>query len=126
MTNFESVKIFMQTFGQQVKNKAEFPSDKIVNLRLDLIKEELSEFKEAVEKKTGAAITRIILKTLKNIKIAIPNLDEQKKIISSLDKFNNENKKIIHLYKLKIFNLKQLKVSILNQALSGELTKDAA
>ena len=51
MTNFESVKIFMQTFGQQVKNKAEFPSDKIVNLRLDLIKEELSEFKEAVEKK---------------------------------------------------------------------------
>ena len=51
MTNFESVKKFMQTFGQQVKNKAEFPSDKIVNLRIDLIKEELSEFKEAIEKK---------------------------------------------------------------------------
>ncbi len=51
MTNFESVKKFMQTFGQDVKNKAEFPSDKIVNLRVDLIKEELSEFKEAIEKK---------------------------------------------------------------------------
>tara|TARA_A100001015_G_scaffold51005_1_gene56144 strand:+ start:3942 stop:4283 length:342 start_codon:yes stop_codon:yes gene_type:complete len=41
----------MQTFGQQVKNKAEFPSEKIVNLRIDLIKEELSEFQEAIEKK---------------------------------------------------------------------------
>ena len=51
MTNFESVKKFMQTFGQDVKNKAEFPSEKIVNLRLDLIKEELSELKEALEKK---------------------------------------------------------------------------
>ena len=51
MTNFESVKKFMQTFGQQVKDRAEFPSDKIVNLRIDLIKEELSEFQEAIEKK---------------------------------------------------------------------------
>ena len=51
MTNFESVKKFMQTFGQEVKTKASFPNDKIVNLRLDLIREELSELKEAVEKK---------------------------------------------------------------------------
>ncbi len=51
MTNFESVKKFMLTFGQAVKTKASFPNDKIVNLRLDLIKEELSELKEAVEKK---------------------------------------------------------------------------
>ena len=51
MTNFESVKKFMQTFGQEVKVKAEFPSEKIVKLRLDLIKEELFELKEAIEKK---------------------------------------------------------------------------
>ena len=51
MSNFESVKIFMQKFGQEVKNKAEFPDEKIVQLRLNLIKEELDEFKEAVEKK---------------------------------------------------------------------------
>ena len=51
MTNFESVEKFMQTFGQEVKTKASFPNDKIVNLRLDLIREELSELKEAVEKK---------------------------------------------------------------------------
>ena len=51
MTNFESVEKFMQTFSQEVRTKASFPNDKIVNLRLDLIKEELSELKEAVEKK---------------------------------------------------------------------------
>ena len=51
MTNFESVKKFMQIFGQEVRTKASFPNEKIVNLRLDLIEEELSEFKEAVEKK---------------------------------------------------------------------------
>ena len=51
MTNFENVKKFMETFGQEVKTKASFPSEKITNLRIDLIKEELSELKEAVEKK---------------------------------------------------------------------------
>tara|TARA_Y100001958_G_C21026058_1_gene400807 strand:- start:129 stop:500 length:372 start_codon:yes stop_codon:yes gene_type:complete len=50
MTNFESVKKFMQTFGQEVKVKASFPSEKIVNLRVDLINEELSELKQAVKK----------------------------------------------------------------------------
>ena len=44
MTNFSDVKKFMETFGQEVKKKAEFPSDKIVKLRYDLIKEELDEF----------------------------------------------------------------------------------
>ena len=51
MTNFESVKKFMQTFGQEVRTKASFPSDKIVSLRIDLINEELSELREAVKKK---------------------------------------------------------------------------
>ena len=51
MSNFESVKKFMKTFGQEVKEKAEFPSDKVASLRYDLIKEELGEFKEAIDKK---------------------------------------------------------------------------
>ena len=51
MTNFESVEKFMQTFGQEVKTKASFPNDKIISLRLDLIREELSELEEAIEKK---------------------------------------------------------------------------
>ena len=51
MTNFESVKKFMKTFGQEVKEKAEFPNEKITSLRYDLIREELSELREALEKK---------------------------------------------------------------------------
>ena len=51
MTNFESVKKFMQTFGQDVNTKPSFPDDRIVNLRNSLIEEELSELKEAVKNK---------------------------------------------------------------------------
>jgi len=51
MTNFESVKKFMETFGQEVKEKAHFPNDKITSLRYELIREELEEFKEAINKK---------------------------------------------------------------------------
>ena len=51
MSNFESVKKFMKTFGQEVKEKAEFPSEKITNLRYDLIKEELDELLTAINKK---------------------------------------------------------------------------
>ena len=51
MSNFERVRKFMKTFGQEVKEKAEFPSHKITSLRYELIKEELAEFKDAFEKK---------------------------------------------------------------------------
>ena len=48
MTNFDSVKKFMEKFGQEVKTKPEFPSEKIVKLRYGLIKEELDEFEQAL------------------------------------------------------------------------------
>ena len=51
MSNFERVKKFMETFGQEVKQKAEFPNDKITTLRYDLIKEELEELRIAMERK---------------------------------------------------------------------------
>jgi predicted HAD superfamily Cof-like phosphohydrolase len=51
MSNFERVKKFMETFGQEIKEKASFPNDKITSLRYELIKEELNEFKEAIDKK---------------------------------------------------------------------------
>ena len=51
MTNFESVKKFMETIGQEIKEKACFPNEKITSLRYDLIKEELDELKEAIDKK---------------------------------------------------------------------------
>ena len=51
MTNFEKVKQFMQTFGQEVKIKASFSDEKTNQLRLDLISEELDELKNAIESK---------------------------------------------------------------------------
>ena len=67
MSNFESVKKFMKTFGQEVKEKAEFPTDKITSLRYDLIREELDELKEAIDnkdiKEVADALTDILYVT---------------------------------------------------------------
>jgi predicted HAD superfamily Cof-like phosphohydrolase len=67
MSNFNSVKKFMETFGQEVKNKAEFPDEKIQNLRVSLIEEELSELKEAIKnkdiKEVADALTDILYVT---------------------------------------------------------------
>ena len=51
MSNFSKVGVFMKTFGQEVKNKPSFSSDKINKLRIDLIKEELEELTEAIKNK---------------------------------------------------------------------------
>ena len=51
MTNFDKVGTFMKTFGQEVKSKPSFSTDKINKLRLDLIKEELTELTEAMDNK---------------------------------------------------------------------------
>ena len=51
MTNFNKVKTFMETFGQEVKKRPSFSSEKINKLRYDLINEELQEFKNALENK---------------------------------------------------------------------------
>ena len=51
MSNFSKVGIFMKTFGQDVKNKPSFSTDKINKLRIDLIKEELNELQEAIKNK---------------------------------------------------------------------------
>ena len=49
MSNFLKVKKFMDTYGQEVKFKAEFPNKNIVKLRLNLIEEELQELQEAIK-----------------------------------------------------------------------------
>ena len=51
MTNFEKVRLFMKTYGQEVKDKAEFSDAKTNKLRIDLIKEELEEFTQAMNDK---------------------------------------------------------------------------
>jgi len=67
MSNFQSVKKFMQTFNQEVRDKAEFPSEKIIELRLELIREELEELKQAIKdkdiKEVADALTDILYVT---------------------------------------------------------------
>ena len=67
MSNFEKVKQFMNTFGQEVKDKPEFPNDKIVDLRIKLIEEELQELKDAIKEnnliEVADALTDILVVT---------------------------------------------------------------
>ena len=67
MSNFESVKKFMKTFGQEIREKAGFPDDKITSLRYELIKEELDELREAIDskdmKEVADALTDILYVT---------------------------------------------------------------
>tara|TARA_B100000963_G_scaffold7662_1_gene6062 strand:+ start:28123 stop:28494 length:372 start_codon:yes stop_codon:yes gene_type:complete len=67
MTNFENVRKFMKTFGQEIKEKAGFPNDKTVSLRYNLIKEELDELKQAMKnrdiKEIADALTDILYVT---------------------------------------------------------------
>ena len=67
MTNFDSVRKFMKTFGQEIREKAGFPDKKITSLRYDLIKEELEELKDALDnkdiKEVADALTDILYVT---------------------------------------------------------------
>jgi len=106
MTNFNKVGIFMKTFGQEVKNKPSFSTDKINKLRLDLIKEELDELKEAMDNKdlleVADALTDILYVTYGAGHAFGINLDEcfeevQSSNMSKLDEngkpiYNNSGK----------------------------------
>ena len=67
MSNFEEVRKFMETFGQRVTTKPQFPDEKTMQLRFDLIKEELDELEEAMKtrnlKEIADALTDILYVT---------------------------------------------------------------
>ena len=67
MSNFDDVKIFMKTFGQPVITKPNFPDEKTMKLRYDLIKEELNELELAMKtknlKEIADALTDILYVT---------------------------------------------------------------
>ena len=98
MSNFNDVKNFMKTYGQEIKNKSEFPSDNIIKLRIDLIQEELDELKEAINKndivEVADALTDILYVTYGAGHSFGINLDEcftevQKSNMSKLDSNGN-------------------------------------
>ena len=98
MSNFFKVKEFMQKFKQEVKSKPSFPKDNIIKLRINLIKEELLELEEALNKKnmeeTADALTDILYVTYGAGHAFGINLDKcfdevQKSNMSKLDKLGN-------------------------------------
>ena len=108
MTNFDKVGTFMKTFGQEVKTKPSFSTDKINKLRLDLIKEELSELTEALKNKdlleVADALTDILYVTYGAGHAFGINLDQcfdevQNSNMSKLDEngnpIYNENGKVL-------------------------------
>ena len=68
MSNFEDVKDFMTTYGQEVKTNSEFPEEQIIKLRIDLIKEELNELTDAIKQRNlvevADALTDILYVTM--------------------------------------------------------------
>ena len=108
MTNFEKVGIFMKIFGQEVKQNASFSTDKINELRLSLIQEEIQELVEAMNKKNlvevADALTDILYVTYGTGHAFGINLDKcfeevQNSNMSKLDKNGkpvyNENGKVM-------------------------------
>ena len=100
MSNFDKVGTFMKTFGQEVKNKPSFSNDKINKLRIDLIKEELEELTEAMQKKdlleVADALTDILYVTYGAGHAFGINLDECFKEVqnSNMSKLGNNGKPI--------------------------------
>ena len=100
MSNFDKVGTFMKTFGQEVKNKPSFSNDKINKLRIDLIKEELEELTEAMQKKdlleVADALTDILYVTYGAGHAFGINLDECFNEVqnSNMSKLGNNGKPI--------------------------------
>ena len=100
MTNFEKVGIFMKTFGQDVKQSSSFSTEKINELRVSLIKEELDELIEAINKKdlveVADALTDILYVTYGAGHAFGINLDEcfQEVQNSNMSKLDSNGKPI--------------------------------
>ena len=100
MTNFEKVGTFMKTFGQDVKQRSSFSTDKINDLRVSLIKEELDELIEAMNKKdlveVADALTDILYVTYGAGHAFGINLDECFKEVqnSNMSKLDDNGKPI--------------------------------
>ena len=100
MTNFEKVGFFMKTFGQDVKQSSSFGSEKINALRVNLIKEELGELIEAINKKdlveVADALTDILYVTYGAGHAFGINLDECFEEVqnSNMSKLDNNGKPI--------------------------------
>ena len=103
MSNFEDVKEFMETFGQKVRTKPQFPDEKTMQLRYDLIKEELNELEQAMKtknlKEIADALTDILYVTYGAGYAYGINLDKCFKEVqrANMSKLGNDGKPIYNV-----------------------------
>ena len=102
MSNFEDVKRFMGTFGQVIRTKPQFPDNKTMQLRFDLIKEELNELEHAMKtknlKEIADALTDILYVTYGAGYAYGINLDKCFKEVqrANMSKLGNDGKPIFN------------------------------
>jgi type I restriction enzyme S subunit len=101
------------------------PSKKLFNMFLKLWMESSDFQKKIREYSLGAAIQNVAsVKILKDIKIKLPSILEQKSIVQKLDLLSKEIKQLEQIYSQKLKDLEELKKSMLQKAFRGELTKE--
>lgn len=101
------------------------PSKKLLNIFLKLWMESSDFQKKIREYSLGAAIQNVAsVKILKDIRIKLPSISEQKTIVQKLDLLSKEIKELESIYEQKVKDLEKLKKSMLQKAFSGELTKE--
>ena len=88
MTNFEKVGLFMSTFGQEVKTRPSLSSEKINNLRISLIKEELEEFKQAI-KNNDLQSEEELKGVIDLYKTSNPDYEQEKDMLQSILQLND-------------------------------------
>ncbi len=81
---------------------------------------------EVLSLRRGVRQKNLSLKKIKNISVAVPGLEEQRKVVEQLAAISNETQRLEAIYKQKLAALNELKQSILQKAFSGELTTDTA
>ena len=83
----------------------------------------LKSLKELKNSSVGAGTKFLKIGIIKDLKISVPSLDEQKDVVAKIDKLNESIEKLSNIYEGKLATLDELKKSILQKAFAGELTK---
>ena len=98
------------------------PSPKIMNIFLKSWMES-EAFQDALKEYSGGAAIQNVasVKILKEIKVPLPSMSDQKRVVEELDALSDETQRLARLYERKIVALVALKKSLLHQAFSGEL-----
>ena len=84
---------------------------------------ESEAFQDALKEYSGGAAIQNVasVKILKEIKVPLPSIKEQERVVNKLDALRKETQRLESIYQQKLAALEALKKSLLHQAFTGEL-----